>query len=147
MSETITQEPERPLFSWSLILRDDHLGAVGVSDDQDRALESLCEALRNAPVEGARGLLHKVTVNLAKPVYYYHRLLVRAAVDACTGVVTVEDFPPRWAWGDIDALLKTEADALGDGIPPEAISAGLADLEAEAERRQHLGLPIGCAGG
>jgi hypothetical protein len=142
-----------PLFSWSVITRSGNsgksplLGAVGVTDDQERALERLCEALRDAPAE-SRGLMHKVTVSMAKPGhYYYDGLLVRVTVDACTGAVVSEEFPPRGAWGNLDALLKAAADALGDGIPPEAISAGLADLEAEVERRQHLGWPIGCPGG
>jgi hypothetical protein len=145
VSSTIAHKPGTPLFSWSIILSDDHLGKVGVTNDQSLALEHICEALRNAPAVGARGLLHKVTPCLSRIAYYYDNPLTVATVSP-SGTIVFAEFPPRGTWGQLDGLMAGYRDVLGYTLPPEAVSARLADLETESERRRQLGLPIDCPG-
>ncbi|GAA2084055.1 hypothetical protein [Actinomadura alba] len=120
------------LFSWSVVTRCDGavlLGAVGVTDEEQRALAGLGDALREAPA-GARGLVHRVMLSFARCGYVYESLIARAALDPRSGAIVWEQFP-RGSFGRLN-LLFGETD---DSIPPEALAAGLADLEADREVR------------
>ncbi|SEG69158.1 hypothetical protein SAMN04489712_10956 [Thermomonospora echinospora] len=77
------------LFSWTVVERGGDppaLGAVGVCDDQGKAVRRLAEALREAPA-GALGLVHSVTRPWWTDGYWYGDLLVRVQVDSGTGTV------------------------------------------------------------
>ena len=133
-----SSSPSPWLFSWTIVTnsgKPPHLGALGVSDDQQRVFSHVSEALRAAP-KGSRGLVHKITINPVKPAYFYDDLVARADLDPESGTVVWREFPPRGGWGRLDAFFTAAAETIGDTLPPEAISAGLTDLEAEYERRK-----------
>jgi hypothetical protein len=119
-------EPPR-LYSWTVLpAGGDGPGAVGVTDDMQRALEHAGEALRAAPA-GARGLVHRVARSFARVGYHYDRLIARGSFDPDSGLVAWEEQPPRR--GGLDALLAGAAVALGDSVPPEAVAASFADFQ------------------
>lgn len=121
-------EPPR-LYSWTVLPPDDDgPGAVGITDDEQLALEHAAEVLRRAPV-GSRGLVHRVAPSIARIAYYYVGVIARGSVDE-SGAVVWEDVRKS-----LDSLLLTE-------MPPEAVAAGLEDVETEYERRRLLGIPI-----
>jgi hypothetical protein len=74
-----------------------HLGALGVSDDRQRALTALSEALRDAPT-GSHGLLHEVTLSLARVGYWYDLKAVHAEVDQDSGEVILEELALACGW-------------------------------------------------
>jgi hypothetical protein len=123
-------EPPR-LYSWTVLPPDDgEPGAVGITDDEQLALEHASEALRTAP-DGSRGLVHRAQPSIARIGYYYVGLIARGSVDPESGVVVWEDLP-----------VLNSLDSLTDEMPPEALAAGLEDVKTESERRQLLGIPI-----
>jgi hypothetical protein len=130
-------QPPR-LYSWTVVTpRGDSsdLGALGVTDDRARALAHVGEELRDAPA-GARGLVHKVMLSFSRPGYLYEALEARGRYDPGTGAVVWETLPEPSTWGQwLNARITDPPEAIGDAIPPEAIAAGLADLEAERGRR------------
>lgn len=129
-------EPPR-LYSWTVLPPDDDgPGAVGVTDELQRALEHASEVLRAAP-DGSRGLVHQVARSFARIGYQYDRLIARGWVDHGSGTIVWEEHPPRAALG-VDALLEAEVVALSDAVPPEAVAASLADLQTASTLRQPL---------
>lgn len=125
------------LYSWTVIAPEEGsaaLGAVGVTNDRTRALASLGDALRDAPA-GARGLVHKVRLSFTRPSYLYQGLDARGRFDPGTGAVVWETPLEASTWGQqLDPEVTDLPEVIGDAFPPEAISAGLADLEAERGR-------------
>lgn len=96
------------LFSWTVINQEGDpplLGALGVSDDRERAVESLTEALRDAST-GAYGVLHRVTVSLTEVGYWYGRPIIKVEVDQETGDVSVTENEPRGGWGWMHGILR-----------------------------------------
>ncbi|MBC6458629.1 hypothetical protein [Actinomadura sp. HBU206391] len=69
--------------------------------------------------------------------YVYERLVARGVYDAVTDTVVWR--PAAGCASDRPGGLVTDG---SDGMPPEAVAAGLADLEAERDRRRALGLPV-----
>lgn len=139
MVYAVSNPPFR-LYSWTIfkaIGDPPELGAVGVCDDQGRALTRMSEALREAPA-GAQGLVHKVTCNPVKLAYWYDDLVARAQVNPSTGAVEVAERHPTEGWGRLGDVFAEMAEACADTPPPEALSAGLADLETAAEQRRRL---------
>ncbi|ACY97571.1 MULTISPECIES: hypothetical protein [Thermomonospora] len=122
---------QRPsLFSWTVVVDHDdrrRVGACGVCDDRLRAMRHLGEALLEAPID-AVGLVHRVTVGVAKLGYLYHGLIARGRLNPATGTVDwLEAGCPPWAWGRMDALVKAVTGKPGEIPPPEAVALGLAD--------------------
>jgi hypothetical protein len=88
------------LFSWTVVVQAGDppaLGALGVSDDRDRALSDLSGALKEAPA-GSHGLLHEVTVSLARVGYWYDLEALRAEVDQDSGEVILESARSSRRW-------------------------------------------------
>jgi hypothetical protein len=81
------------------------LGALGVSDDRERAVERLTEALRHAST-GAYGVLHKVTVSLTDVGYWYEAPIIKAEVDQATGDIVVTETGSHGGWGRMHGLLR-----------------------------------------
>jgi hypothetical protein len=107
---------------------------VGVSDDRNRALINVGDAVRDAPA-GARGLVHKVMLSFTRPGYLYERLEARARFDPGNGAVVWVTPPEASTWGrQLHPRVTDPPQAIGDAFPPEAIAAGLADLDAEQGR-------------
>jgi hypothetical protein len=129
-------EPPR-LYSWTVVVPkkgSPTLGALGVTDDRHHALTSVGDALRSSPA-GARGLVHKVMLSFSRPGYVYEGLEALGRFDPASGTVVWETIPKPDAWGQrLDPKVTDPPQAIGDAIPPEAIAAGLADLEAEQGR-------------
>lgn len=120
-------------YSWTVVTPEASslgLGALGVSDDRNRALTNLSDALRDAPA-GARGLVHKVMLSFTRPGYLYEALVARGRFDPGSGTVLWETLPGPGTWGP---HVTDAPQAIADALPPEAVSAGLADLEAESQR-------------
>ena len=130
-------EPPR-LYSWTVVTPQKGsptLGALGVTDDRNRALTRVGEALHSS-LAGARGLVHKVMLSFSRPGYLYESLEARGRLDPVSGTVVWEAIPEPGTWGrQLHARVTDPLAAIGDAIPPEAIAAGLADLEAEQDRR------------
>ncbi|MDB4873167.1 MAG: hypothetical protein JWL97_4171 [Gemmatimonadales bacterium] len=95
------------LFSWTVIQRGDppHLGALGICDDQQRALTRLSEALQSAPA-GAQGIVHKVVVSLAEVGYWYGPPIITAEVDAVTGDVVLTEAESPGGWDHLNGILR-----------------------------------------
>lgn len=84
------------LYSWTVIDRagdPPQLGALGVSDNPQRALARLSDALRDSPAS-EYGVVHKVTVSQAEVGYWYGEVIVRAELDEATGAVVHRDVEP-----------------------------------------------------
>jgi hypothetical protein len=127
-------EPPR-LYSWSIV--DTERGMSGVTDEHSRAVRRASDALRVVPA-GARGLIHLVTPCLSRIGYVYERLVSRGLYNPATDTVVWEPAARCRRSDELGALLADGS----DGMPPEAIAAGLADLQAERDRRRALGLPV-----
>lgn len=126
------------LYSWTIVAPDGELperGALGITDHERRALAAVSAALRAAP-EGSRGLIHQVTLSFSRAAYLYVALVARGRYDPISNAVVWDEIPPRSSWAQLNAMV---AEAL-DHLPPEAISAGLADAETHQE---HPGLQPG----
>jgi hypothetical protein len=126
------------MFSWTIVPPDGEthrLGALGVTDDRARALVRAGEALRTA-TSGARALVHEVTLSFARVAYLYDALVARGRFDPLSGTVMWEEFPGQASRSRLRPLLCQA----GDAIPPEAVAAGIADLDTERKRRRMLGL-------
>jgi hypothetical protein len=124
------------LYSWTVIAPEEGsaaLGAVGVTNDRTRALASLGDALRDAPA-GARGLVHRVLLSLINPGYMYESLEARCRYDPDSGTVVWDQLPPPSTWANLRPLITDRPETIRDAFPPEAMAAGLADLEAEQGR-------------
>lgn len=97
------------LYSWTVIDRvgdPPHLGALGISDDRERAVTRLAEALKQA-TPGAHGLVHKVAVSIAEVGYWYGPPMIRLDVDKATGDVIVKELVPRSAgWGLMNGIMS-----------------------------------------
>jgi hypothetical protein len=130
---------EPDLYSWTVVPPADvrpEVGACGVVfKDRSRAFTVVGQALREAPA-GSRALLHKVSLGRAKTGYCYEALLARAAVDQDTKAIVWQKFPTPAAWADGATTLSEAAEAMDPPLPPEAISASLADAEAEHELQE-----------
>lgn len=111
------------------------LGALGVTDDRNRALTHVGDALRDAPA-GARGLVHKVLLSFSRVGYLYEGLEARGRFDPASGTVVWEVLPEPTTWGWRKPLPTDPPEDVGDAIPPEAIAAGLSDLEVQQGRRR-----------
>jgi hypothetical protein len=140
--ESVTVHARRPwepprLYSWTVLAPEKGspvLGALGVTDDRNRALTCVDDALRSSPA-GARGLVHKVMLSFSRPGYVYEGLEARARFDPGSGAVVWEVLQEPVTWGQqLHARVTDLPEVIGDAIPPEAIAAGLADLEAEQGR-------------
>jgi hypothetical protein len=95
------------LYSWTVIDQvgdPPQLGALGVSDDRQRAVSRLSEALQDAPA-GARGVLHQVTVSLAEVGYWYGAPIVTAELDRETGAVVLNEVEAVGGWGQLSGVL------------------------------------------
>jgi hypothetical protein len=121
------------LYSWSIVGPTScGGGAAGVSDSKSRVFSRLSDALRTAP-PGSRGLVHQVTRSLVRIAYSYDRLIARAELDPETGMVIWQEFPLSDTWWHTEVFLNKDLSA--DILPPEAIAAGLADLDTEKHRK------------
>jgi hypothetical protein len=97
------------LFSWTVIIESGdppRLGALGVSDDRQRAVARLTEALHDAPT-GSHGVVHHVTVSLAEVGYWYSDPILTAELDPSTGNVVLNETQPRGGWGPMNALFRS----------------------------------------
>jgi hypothetical protein len=120
------------MYSWTVVNGPPQdLGALGVTDDRNRALTRVSDELRNSPA-GARGLVHRVLLSLINPGYMYESLEARCRYDAGSGTVVWDQLPPPSTWANLRPLITDRPETIGDAIPPEAIAAGLADLDAQA---------------
>ncbi|MBA9007255.1 hypothetical protein [Thermomonospora cellulosilytica] len=87
----------RGLYSWTIVeaLGDPPaLGAVGVCDDRERAMQEMADALRATSQEGAFGLLHKVERRLVGIGYWYSDLLALAHIDPDRDALVVSEGEP-----------------------------------------------------
>lgn len=107
-----------------------------MTDDHARALSHVCEALRAAPA-GARGLVHRVAVSFSHTGYFYEGLVARCQIDPGSGAILWDEVPWPASWGNLAPLFTDPSESNGDAIPPEAISAGLADLRTHRKRLQY----------
>ena len=129
-------EPPR-LYSWTIVsAADDSTGALGVSVDYDRALSATAEAIRDAPA-GSRGLVHRVSLSFSRVGYFYEGLVARCCVDPDSGAVVWDNIPRPSSWSRTAPAVTNPPEVLNDGIPPEAISTSLADLQEHQERLKH----------
>ncbi|WP_222722592.1 hypothetical protein [Actinomadura alba] len=112
-----------------------------MSDDGARARKYVADGLRDAS-DGARGLVHRVTLSFSRIGYVYEALVARGRLDPMSGAVVWEEFPAQNSWGRLNGLFAETV----DGMPPEAVAAGLADAEADQDRRR-CGLPTGSPSG
>jgi hypothetical protein len=84
------------LYAWTVFNRPGDpkdppdLGAVGVVDEEHRALRALTAALRDSPPE-ARGFVHIVTVCTVTSGYRYGRLIADGHLDPATGAAVWDD--------------------------------------------------------
>lgn len=121
-------EPPR-LFSWTVLPPDDDgPGAVGVTDDEELAMEHAREALLDAPA-GSRAEVYRATPSSVRIAFQYDGLIARASVDPASGRVSWE-----YLRGSLESVIK--------GIPPEGIAAGRYDVKKESKRRRVLGIPV-----
>jgi hypothetical protein len=140
MTDASARAPWSPprLYSWTVVASGKNspaLGALGITDDRNRALTRVGDALRSAPA-GARGLVHKVMLSFSRPGYLYESLEARGRFDPVSGTVVWEALPDPSPWGRQLCVRVTDPpETIGDAIPPEAIAAGLADLKADQGRR------------
>jgi len=135
--------PWRPprIYSWTIVAPGGdplRLGAAGVCGDRQRVFARVTEALREAP-PGSRGLVHSVTLSFARVGYVYDSLIARGRLDTASSAVVWDDLSAHGGWGRLDALFAGAPDGFSDSVPPEAIAAGLADLDSDRERRQATG--------
>lgn len=111
-------KPADGFFSWTVVesLGDPpelpELGAVGVCDDRDRAMDELSDALRASP-SGAFGLLHKVALNSHLTGYRYDDLITRAYVDPDSGAVVASERRLRVRGAPSDDVFTEVARAAG----------------------------------
>lgn len=130
------QQPPR-LYSWT-VARGDDAGAVGVTDDYDIALDEVADSLHSAPA-GARGLVHRVSPSFTRTGFVYEGLIARCRLDPDGGLVW-DELPPPQSWGRLAPMFTDPPEpgqppaVIGDGMPPEAVATGLADLKAHEER-------------
>jgi hypothetical protein len=127
------QRPVDPprMYSWTLVTGAG-AGAMGITDDYERALDNVVDALATAPA-GSRGLVHRIWLSYHRAAYVYEGLVARCRL----GVHGAEwdDIPPPSTWTHLHPLFTDpDADALGDAIPPEALATGFEDLRAQQER-------------
>lgn len=128
-------DPPR-LYSWTIVPGERcsrSNGALGVTVDHDRALSAVSEALHDAPV-GARGLVHRVALSFSRVGYFYEGLVARCRIRPETGAVVWDDLPVGGSWSRSAPALSDPPDLLNDGIPPEGVVTGLADLQVHQER-------------
>jgi hypothetical protein len=119
-------EPPR-LFSWTVRPPDDDgPGAVGVTDDEQLALEHAGEALLDAPA-GSRGEVYRATPSDVRIAFVYDGLIARGRLDPKSGRVVWEH-------------LRGSLEGVVHGIPPEGLAAGRYDLAKESKRRRILGM-------
>lgn len=122
------------------------LGAAGVCGDRQRVFARVADALREAP-QGSRGLVHSVTLSFSRIGYVYDSLIARGRLDAVSGAVVWDDLSAHGGWGRLDTDFAGAPDGFGDSVPPEAIAAGLADLDSDRERRQATGPRMNASNG
>jgi hypothetical protein len=127
-------EPPR-MYSWT-IAGGDGAGAVGVTDDYERALDEVVDALRSAPA-GSRGLVHRVSLSFIRTGFVYEGLIARCRPDPA-GDVAWDDIPPPSMWTKLAPMFTDPPEILGDGIPPEAIATGLVDIQTHQERLERV---------
>ncbi|GAA2089431.1 hypothetical protein [Actinomadura alba] len=123
-------EPPR-LYSWSIV-GGAGVGACGVTDDYEVALNEVVDALARIPA-GPRGLVHRVALSFIRTAYVYERLIARCRIDP-VGDLAWDDLPAPSAWTRLRPMFTDPGQVLGDAIPPEAITTGLLDIQAHKER-------------
>jgi hypothetical protein len=124
-------EPLR-LYSWTVV-GGAGAGALGITDNYDHALAVVVDALLIAPV-GSRGLVHRVHTSFIRSGYRYEGLVARCRIDPA-GDMAWDEIPRPSAWTNLGPLFTDPDEPLGDAIPPEAFTTGLADLAAHRERQ------------
>lgn len=107
-------------------------GACGVTDDYELALDEVVDALTSAPAM-ARGLVHRVALSFVRTAYMYEGLIARCRLDPA-GDAAWDNIPPPSTWTSLRPVFTDPGEVLGDAIPPEAITTGLADIQTHKER-------------
>jgi hypothetical protein len=108
-----------------------------VADDHGRALLHAGDALREAPA-GSRCLVHRVMLSFSRIGYFYEALVARGRLRrGSSGTVVWEALPAPGV--QLAPLITDARETIGDSLPPEAIAAGLADLELHQERLRRPG--------
>jgi hypothetical protein len=123
-------EPPR-LYSWTIV-GGAGAGAVGVTDDYELALDEVVDALASAQA-GSRGLVHRVSLSFIRTGFVYEGLIARCRIDPA-GDVAWDNIPPPSTWTHLRPMYTDPGQALGDAIPPEALTTGLADLQDHRDR-------------
>ncbi|HEV7933477.1 MAG TPA: hypothetical protein VGP70_14360 [Actinomadura sp.] len=133
------QHPSEParLYSWTVVIparTSSTVGDVGVTDDLNRAVGHVCDALRKAPL-GARGLVHRVMLSFSGLGYVYEALVARGRVepDSDTIVWDIIPAPPQDPWDPSESSQQLTRRQTDDALPPEAM-----DPQAEADGISHL---------
>lgn len=88
MATTDSVDAPQQMFSWTVVHRVEDpplLGAAGVCDDGQRAMDLLAEALEAAPA-GTRGIVHQVFVSQTMVGYRYVSVLAHAVHDPASGL-------------------------------------------------------------
>ncbi|GAA2104090.1 hypothetical protein [Actinomadura alba] len=119
------------MYSWSIV-GEDGAGACGVTDHYELALDEVMDALAGA-LSGSRGLVHRVCLSFIRTAYVYEGLIARCRLDP-TGDPVWDDIPPPSTWTSLRPAFTDPGEALGDAIPPEAITTGLVDIQAHRQR-------------
>ena len=119
------------MYSWTIV-GGAGVGAIGVTDDYELALDQVVDALRSAPAD-SRGLVHRVLLSFHRVGYVYEGLIARCRLDAAN-CIKWDDIPPPSKWTKLAPMFTDPPEVLGDGIPPEAVATGLADLQTHRDR-------------